>query len=147
MSWWSDRCQVSVVSIRWFLYWTYLIHLDLHVVCVRPAAAAAAAEADSVINNMHRYDHGVGPQVEGRDGVCVSLELRVYLLWNLFYFSQSVFDAKKVDWAKWQIKESHFIRACRLYFSRFVGSFSRNCVPVSLHHPTEQSAALTGTIQ
>lgn len=73
---------------------------------VRPAAAAAA-EADSVINNMHRYDHGVGPQVEGRDGVCVSLELRVYLLWNLFYFSQSVFDAKKVDWAKWQIKFGH----------------------------------------
>lgn len=63
---------------------------------VRPAAAAAA-EADSVINNMHRYDHGVGPQVEGRDGVFVSLQLRVYLLWNLFYFSQSVFDAKKVD--------------------------------------------------
>lgn len=29
--------------------------------------------------------------------VCVSLELRVYLLWNLFYFSQSIFDAKKVD--------------------------------------------------
>lgn len=51
---------------------------------VRPAAAAAA-EADSVINNMHRYDHGVGPQVEGRDGVCVFRVAGVFALESLLF--------------------------------------------------------------
>lgn len=30
----------------------------------------AAAEADLVINNMHQFYRGVGPQVEGRESVC-----------------------------------------------------------------------------
>lgn len=51
---------------------------------VRPAAAAAA-EADSVINNMHRYDHGVGPQVEGRDGVCIFRVAGVFALESLLF--------------------------------------------------------------